>query len=52
MTEKEIINLIIDEIWTVTKMLNESPVDMIGKEQAYNAIDSYCRILYVINQKR
>jgi hypothetical protein len=52
MTEKEIINLIIEKVWEVTKMLDEAPPEMVGRTRAYHAIDSYCAILYTINEKR
>ena len=52
MTEKEIVNLILDEIWNITKMLDEAPPEMLGRARAYYAIDAHCRILHVINENR
>jgi hypothetical protein len=52
MSEKEIVNLILDEIWSITKMLDEAPPEMLGRTRAYYAIDAHCRILYAINEKR
>ncbi len=52
MTEKEIINLIIDEIMDITKMLDEAPPEMIGRARAYYTIDAHCMSLRAINENR
>jgi hypothetical protein len=51
-SEKEIINMIIDEIMGITKMLDEAPPEMIGRARAYYSIDAHCMTLRAINQNR
>jgi hypothetical protein len=52
MTEKEIVKLIIDEIWHITKTLDEAPPELLGRARAYYHIDAFCTILLRINENR
>ncbi len=52
MTEKEIINIILDHIMDITKMLDEAPPEMVGRTRAYYSIDAHCMVLRTINEKR